>query len=322
MSVLMYTPWANRGLWRSTLEQKGLKVIDAFDSTIPYNRAEAALALVWQPPRGLLTSLPNLKGIQSMGAGVDALLADASALPIGVPIARLVDPRMSSRMATFVLGVVINHQRRFDDYLAAQQRRAWDKEIENLRNIDNDEVRVLILGAGEMGLTTARLLNAAGYVHTTVWSRTGARVTAADLERGIQSISGRPQLLDALPSTTVLVNLLPLTPETNGILNASLFGLLPEGSAVVNAARGAHLNESDLLDALDSGRIRAAYLDVFPVEPLPVASPLWEHPGVRVFPHVSAISNIATSCDQIMENFQRAMDGAPLRNQVYIDRGY
>lgn len=247
-----------------------------------------------------------------MGAGVDHMVGEPS-LPRHVPLLRVIDPLMSERMATWVLWGVINCQRKCDAYMAAQQQRRWDKGIEDFRNVDNGELRVGIMGLGVMGGATADTLLKLGYP-VSAWSR-----TTRQHRPGLRCYSGMDQLQEFASQVDVLVCLLPLTDATRGILDAKLFSWLPAGASVINAARGGHLVEADLLAALDSGHLTSAILDVFATEPLPEDSPLWEHPRVRIFPHVSSMTNIESAVEQMLQNRECVLTGQAPPAELVVD---
>jgi glyoxylate/hydroxypyruvate reductase A len=267
-------------------------------------------ALVWRPEPGFLASLPNLKLILSLGAGVDHLLGDPR-LPLHLPIVRLVDPHMTAAMSEYVVLQVLRLHRRDLDYRAQQEAGDW-------RELDQQnagERRVGILGLGELGQDTAKKLKALGF-DVAGWSRSEKNLG------GIASYAGATGFAPLLSRSEILICLLPLTTETEGILNASTLALLPRGAALVNAARGAHLVEEDLLAALASGQVSAAVLDVFRQEPLPAGHLFWHHPRVIVTPHVAAFTNPVTAAPIILDNIRRFEDGRPLLNQVDLARGY
>jgi glyoxylate/hydroxypyruvate reductase len=274
------------------------------------NRAEIDYALVWRPEPGFLASLPNLKLILSLGAGVDHLLGDPQ-LPSHIPIVRLVDPHMTAAMSEYVVLQVLRLHRRDLDYRTQQEAGVW-------RELDQQnaaERRVGILGLGKLGQDAANKLTTLGF-DVAGWSRSEKSLA------GIASYAGVPALALLLGRSEIVVCLLPLTPETKRILNASSLALMPKGAALVNAARGAHLVEDDLLAALASGQISAAVLDVFREEPLPAGHPFWHHPRVIVTPHVAAFTNPTTAAPIILDNIRRFEDGRPLLNQVDPARGY
>ena len=271
---------------------------------------EIEYALVWRPEPGFLASLPNLKLILSLGAGVDHLLGDPQ-LPRHLPIVRLVDPHMTDAMSEYVVLQVLRLHRRDLDYRAQQEAGLW-RELDQKNAVDR---RVGILGLGELGRDAAKKLRALGF-DVAGWSR-GERTVP-----GVASYAGANGLPQLLGRSEILVCLLPLTAETEGILNGSTLALLPKGAALVNAARGAHLVEEDLLAALASGQISAAVLDVFREEPLPAGHPFWRHPRVILTPHVAAFTNPATAAPIILDNIRRFEEGRPLLNQIDPARGY
>jgi glyoxylate/hydroxypyruvate reductase len=266
----------------------------AFDATA------IEIAVAANPPPGRLAALPRLRLIQSLWAGVDKLLADAT-LPAHVPIARMVDPAMSAAMAETALWAVLGLHRGFLDYAAQQQAAQWQP----LPQRRADEVRVLVLGAsGQMGQAVATRLRAQGYAVS-----------------GWQRRDGRP-LHAALAEQHIVVNLLPLTEATRGLLDAAAFAALPKGAALVNLARGAHVVDADLLAALDSGHLCRAVLDVFHTEPLPHEHPYWHHPRVTVLPHVAALTDERSAATIVARQLEALVSGLPLQHLVDRQRGY
>ena len=277
---------------------------------VPDHAIEAAV--VANPPPGSLQGLPGLRLVQSLWAGVDRLLADPT-LPAGVPVARMVDPAMCAAMAQTALWATLSLHRRFFDYARQQQAGVWQP----LPQRRADEVTVLLLGLGQMGQAVARPLAALGY-RVLAWRR----APAAGDEAGVAVVHGPTGLAQALPQADVLVNLLPLTAHTRGLLDARLFAQLPPGAAVVNLGRGAHLVDDDLLAALASGRLAHAVLDVFHQEPLPAAHPFWAHPRVTVLPHAAAATDLRSAAAVAAANIDALQQGKPLQNLVRRDAGY
>ncbi|WP_395702929.1 NAD(P)-dependent oxidoreductase [Aquabacterium sp.] len=269
-------------------------------------------AIVANPAPGQLQGLPRLRLIQSLWAGVDRLLGDAS-LPAGVPIARMVDPAMNAAMAETALWAVLSLHRGFFRYARQQQQGVW-QELPQRRA---DELHVLVLGLGQMGRTAALRLRQQGY-RVSAWRRAGGDAAP----EGVERLSGAPALRGALPGVDVLVNLLPLTPETRGLLDESLFAALPRGAGIVNLARGAHLDEAALLAALDSGQIGHAVLDVFQTEPLPAGHRFWGHPQVTLLPHAAAQTDLRSAAAIAAANLEALAAGRPLMNLVQPARGY
>jgi glyoxylate/hydroxypyruvate reductase A len=274
-------------------------------------------ALVWQPPPGLLRTLPNLKLIVSVGAGVDSLLDDPS-LP-DVPLVRFVDPDLTGRMAEYVTLNVLLHHRRMTEYGEQQARCEW----KYLPEASARDVRVGIMGLGVLGAAAMRALAPFGY-QLRGWSRTPKEID------GVSCFAGPAALDEFLADTDVLVVLLPLTQATRGILNRALLAklsprgrspLLP-GPVLINAGRGGLQRDADILAALETGELYAASLDVFEQEPLPAGSPLWTHPRVVITPHNAAESAPAAIAAYALRQMRALRDGELLENVVDRGRGY
>ena len=267
-------------------------------------------ALVWQPEPGLLASLPNLKLIFGLGAGVDHLLRDPD-LPRQIPIMRLVDPYMTDAMSEFVVLSVLRLHRHDLDYLAQQHAREW-RELEQKNAAERP---VGILGFGTLGQDAGRKLKSLGFP-VAGWSRSAKAVG------GFATHAGAAGLEALVAGSEILVCLLPLTAATEGILNKALFARLPHGAGLVNAGRGGHLVEADLIPALDSGRLSGAVLDVFRDEPLPSEHPFWHHPRIIVTPHIAAETHPPTAARIIGEAIRNFEAGQPVANLVDWARGY
>ena len=267
-------------------------------------------ALVWQPEPGLLARLPNLKLIVGLGAGVDHLLRDPE-LPRHIPIMRLVDPYMTDAMSEFVVLSVLRLHRHDLDYLAQQHAREW-RELEQKNAAERP---VGILGFGTLGQDAGRKLKSLGFP-VAGWSR------AAKAVGGFATHAGAAGLEALVAGSEILVCLLPLTAATEGILNKALFARLPHGAGLVNAGRGGHLVEADLIPALDSGRLSGAVLDVFRDEPLPSEHPFWHHPRIIVTPHIAAETHPPTAARIIGEAIRHFEAGLPVANLVDWTRGY
>ncbi len=272
--------------------------------------ADIEFALVWMHEPGSLKAFPNLKGIFSLGAGVDHIFRDPD-LPPGVPITRVVDPDLTDRMTEYVLLHVLRYHRQQPAYDAQQARGEW-RELHQPAAHDR---RVGVMGLGVLGRDAAGRLADLGF-RVAGWSR-----SAKEIE-GVETFHGRDGLDAFLARTDILVCLLPLTPATEDILDARLFARLPEGAYLINAARGRHLVEEDLLAALDSGRIAGATLDVFRREPLPPEHPFWRHPKVTVTPHIASITDPRSVARQVVENIHRLRAGRPPLHRVDPAAGY
>ena len=279
--------------------------------------ADIDYALVWNPPQGLLRTLPNLKLIVSVGAGVDGILSDPE-LP-DLPIVRYVDPDLTRRMVEYVVLHVLYHHRRMSEFRELQEQRRWEYLPEPAAH----EVRVGIMGLGVLGSAASKSLGALGY-HVRGWSR------ARKSLEGVACFSGTAELEAFLAATDILVVLLPLTPETRGIIDRRLLrGLARQGRAaplpgpvLINAGRGGLQVYADIVAALAATELYAASLDVFETEPLPQASPLWSHPRVVITPHNAAESVPAAIVRYAFEQVHRHRLGEPLANLIDRRKGY
>lgn len=262
------------------------------------------------PPWGMLATYPNLRFVQSLWAGVDRLLADP-ALPTHITIARLVDPEMAQTMLEGTVTAVMYVHRQFPAYLHQQVAHTWRQ----LPQPNAAHRKVGLLGLGEMGRPVARALAALGFeVHA--W---GQRPRS---EPGCHYGWGEAGLETVLARAQILINLLPLTPATHGMLNARLFERLPAGAALINFGRGGHLQDRDLLAALEKGQLSHAVLDVFQQEPLPADHPFWSHPRITVLPHIAATTDPKTAAPIAMRNVAAFREGRELTGLVSRSRGY
>lgn len=295
MTILLQMDDSAVETWRTALQRE---LPDMPVAVYPHEIRDPAgirYAVVWKPPRGMLASLPNLRAILCTGAGVDQLTSDPE-LPCTVPVVRMVDPGMTARMTEYVVHAVLHHHRRMREYAVQQARRTWGELPVPLGR----DRRVGILGLGELGRDAAQALAALRF-DVAGWSATRKTV------EGVTSFAGDGELSAFLARTEVLVCLLPLTGATRGILNRDTLGRMPAGACVINAARGAHVVESDLLNLLQTGQIAEATLDVFHEEPLPANHPFWGHPRIRLTPHVASATPPETAAARIAENV-RAME--------------
>lgn len=281
---------------------------DAFDP------ADVRYIFVWKPKPEAFEGLDGLKAILSLGAGVDALLKHPK-LP-DAPIVRFVDADLSQRMSDYVVAHVTMHHRLYTRFRADQKARRWSQ----LYPPAASETTVGIMGMGVLGQDAAARLRPLGFTLRS-WSRTPKDIA------GVEGFAGMERFDAFLAGTDILVNLLPLTPETAGILNYDTFrklrrGKLDGGPVIVNAARGGHQREADIVKALGDGTLGAASLDVFETEPLPATSPLWEIENCYITPHIAAISNEATGVAYFSRIIREHEAGGALVNVVDRKRGY
>lgn len=276
----------------------------------PSNTDDVSYCIAWKPKPGSLAALKNLKVVFSMGAGVDGIVADPT-FPRHVALSRVVDPTLSQAMTEYVVLNVLYWHRRMSDLEGLQAQKKW-RQFGMPRATD---IRVGIMGFGVLGQGAATALKALNY-QLLGWSATPKAM------EGVTTFHGAAQLDDFLSRSDILVCLLPLTPDTKGILNARTFAKLPNGACVINCARGGHQVEADIIAALDSGHLRGASLDVFATEPLPDTSPLWSHPKIRISPHNAAMTDPASFMAQVANTIRRMDQGLPPENLVDFTRGY
>ena len=266
-------------------------------------------AIVWAPPQQFIDEQTGLQTLFNIGAGVDALLQ--LKLPPSLKVVRLDDAGMSVQMAEYVCHAVIRHFREFDGYDADTAAGKWSYRKPRSRA----DFAVGVMGLGVLGERVAKALQVFEFPVN------GYSRSAKDLP-GIRCFSGAQGLPEFLAATRVLVNLMPLTPETENILNTNTLSQLQPGGYLVNVARGKHLVEEDLIALIDNGHLAGATLDVFRTEPLPADHPFWHHPKITVTPHTSARTLREESIAQIVGKMQALQRGEPIRGVVDHQRGY
>jgi glyoxylate/hydroxypyruvate reductase A len=305
MAIVLIREDGNYKAWKEAL----LSIDDSIDVWTPEEvrkTEDVTMALTWKAPAGSFENYNNLQVIGSMGAGVDHLFNDPS-LPANVRLTRVVDSKLSEDMQEFVLALCMNHLKNLHSYSISN---TWAPQQYG-RVAD---VHVGILGFGTLGQAVGTKLLDVGF-KVSGWSQSRKQVS------GIKSYVDDE--LDAfLADAQILVCLLPLTDDTSGILNAALFEKLPDNAYLINVARGGHLNEQDLLQAIESGELSGAALDVFDNEPLPGGHPFWSHEKILVTPHVASVSSPASVASQIVENYKRMQHGEKLMHTVSHDRKY
>ncbi|MEQ4921757.1 glyoxylate/hydroxypyruvate reductase GhrA [Klebsiella quasipneumoniae] len=312
MEIIFYHPTFDTQYWIRELEKQlpGARVREwkAGDNQ------PADYALVWHPPVEMLQGRA-LKAVFALGAGVDSILSKLrdhpDMLPLSIPLFRLEDTGMGRQMQEYAVSQVLHWFRRFDDYQALKLASRWQP----LPEYRADEFTIGIMGAGVLGAKVAESLQPWGFP-LRVWSRSRKSWPQ------VQSFAGQAELGGFLQGTRVLINLLPNTAETVGIINQTLLAQLPDESYLLNLARGVHVVEEELLAALNNGKLKGAMLDVFSREPLPQESPLWAHPRVAMTPHVAAVTRPIEAIAYIAGTISRLERGESVSCQVDRQRGY
>lgn len=312
MEILFYHPTFDTAWWLKALAKAipGANVREWKRG----DNAHADYALVWHPPVDMLAGR-KLKAVFALGAGVDSILSKLKAHPemldASIPLFRLEDTGMGLQMQEYAVSQVLHWFRRFDDYQALKSQAKWQP----LQEYTREEFTVGIMGAGVLGAKVAERLQAWGFP-LRCWSRTRKSWP------GVESFAGTAELAAFLSQTRVLINLLPNTAETVGIINTGLLNQLQDGAYVLNLARGVHLKEDDLLAALNTGKLKGAMLDVYSSEPLPENNPLWKHPRVAMTPHIAAVTRPAEAVDYISRTILNLESGKAVTGQVDRVRGY
>lgn len=306
MSLAFIAPQRNLSAWKTKIQQK-LPQLPIFTYPDIPHPEEIKYVLSWYHPQGIFASYPNLQWISSLGAGVEHILEDTT-LPESVLITRIAGKKLSTDMARYVTKAILNYQQRSIYLLANQQQQKWKEPT-------FQEPTIGLLGFGQMGKKVTEVLQALAY-DIVAYSNSPKNIA------GVQHFYGNAQLPDFLQRPDILVCLLPLTASTKNILNKDLFAQCKPGTYLINVARGKHLVEEDLLEAINSGQISGACLDVFCQEPLPKDHPFWRHPQITVIPHCASLTNVDEAVEQIVKNYQRIKKGETLANIVNTTKGY
>ncbi len=306
LTIVVVNPNLKRTRWVEPIAAAlpNHRVIDSRDSHDP---ADVDVALVGWMGETDLRRYTKLQLMQSLWMGVDRLINNPC-VPDGIPLARMVDPGMPTSMTETVLAHVLAAHRQLDVYSRYQGESLWKTHRQPLAA----ERTVGVLGLGELGSRCAQTLCSLGF-RVVGWSRRGEPIARVEVSTELDWI---------LAQSEILVNLLPLTDSTIGLLGRSAFNRLPKGSVLINVARGAHVVDDDLLAALQSGQLRHAYLDVFNTEPLPPEHPFWTHKHISVTPHIAADSDPRTCVPVIVENVRRLVNGEALVHLVDREFGY
>ncbi|MGF1528217.1 MAG: 2-hydroxyacid dehydrogenase [Candidatus Competibacterales bacterium] len=306
VALLNQLPYAPR--WRRALAQHcpEAQLVVWPDIDDP---ATVDVVLTWRPPPKAWELFTGIKLIACMGAGVDNLLFDPQRP--SVPVVRLVDPTLSDQMVEYVCHEVLHHHRNMADYARLQGEGRWER----LPQVPTAERTVGMLGLGAIGGACATRLAQFGFP-VVGWSRTPKTLPGVNTHHGAGGFDV------VLAKSQILICLLPLTPATQGIINADTLAKLPMGAYLINVGRGGHVKDGDLLAALDGGGIAGATLDVFTEEPLPSEHPYWRHPKVRLTPHIASEPQPEFATPQIADNLRRFINKQPLMNLVDFGQGY
>ncbi|MFC5623876.1 2-hydroxyacid dehydrogenase [Algoriphagus winogradskyi] len=306
MSLAIICPGKNPDVWIEQFNKLDSELsIEVYPEIT--NPEKVEFVFLWQHPEGILSDFPNLKLISSMGAGVDHILRDKS-IPKDIPIVRIVDDKLTFSMTNYVVMAVLNYHRQISRYQMNQTRKVWDMSTPEL------DVSIGVMGVGALGKDVMDKLSIMGFpVAGFGFSE------KTDFEYPYYT---KDQLDEFLKKVNVLVCLLPLTPDTENILNAELFEKCNPNTYLINVARGRHLVEEDLTKALENGQLSGAMLDVYREEPLPENHPFWENWKITMTPHIASVTNPQAAAPQVIENIKRIRENKELINVVDRTRGY
>ena len=309
MSIAILTNFKDATSWKIALQDKLPNTqIDIYGQTP--SALNAPFLVCWKPNQGQLKEFVQLKVVQSLGAGVDHIF-DTNTIADKVQVTRIIDARLTVDMWEYTLTATLNFLKDFPTYAEQQDKQQWQQHT--YKTIP--ETTIGIMGLGKIGGYVAKRFAQTGF-QVNGWSNSKKEI------EGVQSFAGTSQLAAFLGQVDLLINILPLTKATRGILNQNLLAQLPQGAYLINVGRGGHLVENDLIPLIESGQLSGATLDVFAKEPLPKDHPFWHHPKIVVTPHIASLTNIESAVNQVVENYQRMMNNQPLLNIVSSDKGY
>jgi glyoxylate/hydroxypyruvate reductase A len=263
----------------------------------------------WMPPEDLHVTFPNLQVVFATSAGVDQF--DLSELPEHIDVVRMLDPGIAKGIVEYACFAVLSLHREIPLYLELQRQNQWQTRPLTAAS----ERRVGVMGLGNLGVATLEGLRQFGF-KLSGWARSEKQID------GVQCFAGKDQLKPFLNQCDILICLLPLTDDTRGILNAETFAALPKGAQLINLGRGGHLLENDLLDALDSGQIERAILDVLNDEPPAEQHPCFQHPKIWLTPHIGANTSPHTAFEVLLANIRRHQSGEPMQGAIDRREGY
>lgn len=274
------------------------------------NTNDVDFAICWKPKKDVLSRFSNIKVIQSVGASIEHITSTQT-IKENTQITRIVDEQLSNDMWEFLLSTVLSELKNSRSYLENQQQIIWQQQA--YETINNTTIS--ILGLGQIGGFVAEKFAQIGF-NVNGWSNSEKQIL------NVKSYHGEEQFDAFLNQTDFLINLLPLTKKTKGILNKNTFKKLPKTASVINVGRGEHLIEDDLIQMLDAGELSSAFLDVFINEPLPKTHPFWMHPKIQITPHVASLTNVETAAEQVIENYKLFLNNKTLNNVVSLTKGY
>lgn len=309
MSILLIFENKDVKPWKKALEEKLPNTsIEIYPNV--KNKKSIDFVICWKPKKNVFNEFPNIKIIQSVGASIDHITNSQTIKPSYI-ITRIIDEKLSNDMWEFLITIVLSELKNTRTYITQKRQKIWKQHEYKTIN----DTTVSILGLGSIGGFVAEKFAQIGF-NVKGWSNSKKQIS------NVESYIGVNEFEAFLCNSDFLINLLPLTSKTEGILNKKTFQKLPKGSFLINVGRGEHVIEADLIDTLDASMLSGAFLDVFRDEPLPKEHPFWSHPKIQITPHVASLTNVKTAIDQITENYKRFLKNEELLNVVSLKKGY
>ncbi|MDM0034266.1 glyoxylate/hydroxypyruvate reductase A [Variovorax sp. J22P271] len=308
-TLAFYSDFDDFQTWKQALQAQlpALRVVHAGEAERP---EEIDYAMVWKPPQGIFEKMTQLRLIINLGAGVDSLVGRDD-LPPNIPITRITDPQMARMMAGYVLFAVLRHARDIPHFEQAQRAGRWTYRHPR----SPEDITVAVLGLGQLGAQAAHEIQRQGF-RTLGWSRSLAQIDGVACSAGLETLDA------VIGQADIVVLMLPLTPQTRQLFDRARLEKLRPGTAFINVARGALVDQAAMTELLQSGRIGAATLDVFEREPLPADDALWRMPNVLITPHLASVAIPSSSARQIAANILRVAAGEAPDNIIEPARGY
>ena len=309
MSILLIFENKNIEPWEKALKEKlPNTTIEVYPNV--KNKETVDFVICWKPIKNAFEQFPNIKIIQSVGASIEHI-TNTQTINNDTIITRIVDERLSNDMWEFLLTIVLSELKNTRTYLTQQAQKTWKQQ--DYRTIN--DMTISILGLGKIGGYVAKQFAQIGF-NVKGWSNSKKQIS------NVKSYIGEIEFDSFLNNSNFLINLLPLTEKTTGILNKKTFQKLPKDSFLINVGRGEHLVDVDLINSLDDSKLSGAFLDVFINEPLSKEHPFWKHSKIQITPHVASLTNVETAIEQIIENYNRFLKKEELLNVVSLKKGY
>jgi len=309
MSILLIFENKNVNPWEEALRAKlSETVIEVYPNV--KNKEAVEFVICWKPKKNIFDEYPNIKIVQSVGASIEHI-TNTQTLKEDCIITRIVDKKLSTDMWEFLITIVLTELKNSRTYLRQKEEKAWKQH--DYKAIENTNIS--ILGMGSIGGYVAEKFAQIGF-NVKGWSTSRKQIS------NVKSYIGENEFDTFLENSDFLINLLPLTSKTKGILNRNTFQKLPKESFLINVGRGEHLIEEDLINALNASLLSGALLDVFVKEPLPKEHLFWKHSKIQITPHVASLTNVDTAIEQIIENYRRFLKKEKVLNRISLKKGY